>query len=223
MREPPGQHNRQIGIPRACTDQARRKVKKRSGACLPVSLAPEPPPSGAARRHGRSAGACRLPHAMTRRWQQAGEWSVRLRRRAEPGAAPATSAMLRRTAASIPRARTSMLRRDGPQRGPGERRHAGRHPGPPPAAAPSMAAMIYNAPRDMMHLPRPVLPRYRAAAERPGPQASRARRQRRQQGGSSSRRYGADSSGPDTPAPDGQVSGGRSRPGRGPGGRTGLV
>jgi len=29
---------------------------------------------------------------MTRRWRPAGEWSVRLRRRAEPGAAPATSA-----------------------------------------------------------------------------------------------------------------------------------
>jgi len=98
-------------------------------------------------------------------------------------------------------------------------------PGPRPAAASSMAAMIYNAPaRDMMHLP-PACPaplpcrRLSARALR----ASRARRQRRQQGGSSSRRYGAGRSGPDTAAPDGQVSGGRSRPGRGPGGRTGLV
>src|ERR1700683_1168954 len=33
LREPPWQQNRQIGIPRACTDQARREVKnKRSGA-----------------------------------------------------------------------------------------------------------------------------------------------------------------------------------------------
>src|SRR2546429_9962264 len=29
MREPPWQQNRQIGIPRACTDQARREVKNR--------------------------------------------------------------------------------------------------------------------------------------------------------------------------------------------------
>jgi hypothetical protein len=65
---------------------------RRSGACLRVSLAPEPSPSGAHRRHGRSAGACRLPYAMTRRCQPPGGWSVRLRRRAEPGAAPATSA-----------------------------------------------------------------------------------------------------------------------------------
>src|SRR4029077_18467803 len=48
MPEPPGQQNRQMGLPPACTDQARRKVKKRPGACVPVSLAPEPSPSGAA-------------------------------------------------------------------------------------------------------------------------------------------------------------------------------
>jgi hypothetical protein len=33
IREPPWQQKRQIGIPRACTDQARREVKNRRSAC----------------------------------------------------------------------------------------------------------------------------------------------------------------------------------------------
>jgi hypothetical protein len=67
MREPPpGRQNRQIGIPRACTDQARREVKNRqvcsSASCCrtgtPHASRPQKP---AAFRRGGVAGTCPSP------------------------------------------------------------------------------------------------------------------------------------------------------------------